>query len=384
VIYLITGVPGSGKTLYAVSTLIQKLLKEKLKLPGGKMQERRLVVDGIPDLVINHEIMAPRGEASFSHAKGKEVEPENEGHGLWNWWEWAKAGDILVCDEVQRHWRPRGLGTKPPEEITKLEVHRHYGVDFVIISQNPMLIDQNVRRLVGRHIHVRRLFGGSRALIYDWDGCQADTQRTQGATRTVWNYPKKAFAYYKSSELHTKQQQKIPLFLAFPLVVVAIAAVFGPKAWDVMHRTTSGKSLASASAGATKPAVAALAPAHAAASESAGGVAPVASVGAGAVPADGEEEAPEVAGCVVVRGECRCVDGDGGKVDVPQAQCMDRVPTGVPIDLAKFVPNDVLERPRDADRDRAAADLAMFARSSGPHRLVGYAEVGVRILGSTR
>jgi zona occludens toxin len=173
--------------------------------------------------------------------KGEGEQPE--GHGLWNWWTWAKPGDVLVCDEVQRHWRPRGMGTKPPEEIAKLEVHRHYGVDFVLITQNAMLLDQNVRRLVGRHLHVRRLFGTARALIYDWDGCQTDTTRTSGATRTVWSYPKDAYKLYKSSELHTKQHQKIPLFLAFPLVVAALGAFAGPKAYDAMHRSMTGKSL---------------------------------------------------------------------------------------------------------------------------------------------
>ncbi len=159
-IYLITGVPGSGKTLYAVSTLVKKLLDEKITTKTGQDIKRRLVTDGIPDLVIPHETMAERVEPP-PQVKGEPPPADpNTGDGLHNWWTWCKPGDVLVIDEVQRYWRPRGMGVKPPPEIAMLETHRHLGVDFVIITQNAMLIDQNVRRLVGRHLNVRRLFGG--------------------------------------------------------------------------------------------------------------------------------------------------------------------------------------------------------------------------------
>lgn len=311
-IYLITGVPGSGKTLYAVSTLLQKLLKEVVKGKDGKETKRRIVVDGIPDLVIEHELMADRPE---------DGSPPTEGHGLWNWFEWCKPGDILVVDEVQRHWRPRGMGTKPPAEIAKLETHRHLGVDFVVITQSPMLIDQNVRRLVGRHQNVRRIFGGARALIYDWDGCQTDVHRTQGATKTLWSYPKKAFALYKSSELHTKQQQKIPLWMAFPVVVLALGAFAGPKAFSAMQGALSGKGVVQA------------APASVAASSAARPVQPAqatpamppvaVAASAPVAPANGRggAEPVTVAGCGVVRGQCRCYGTRGELVEVVRATC---------------------------------------------------------------
>jgi len=158
-IYLITGVPGSGKTLYAVSTLVQKLAAEKIVGKDGKETTRRVVVDGIPDLVMPHEMMAPLPEPdTFTVVNGGgpkvgDLQPR-EGNGVWNWYEWCKPGDVIVIDEVQRHWRPRGMGSKVPPEIAALETHRHKGVDFVIVTQNPMLIDGNARRLVGRaHPH---------------------------------------------------------------------------------------------------------------------------------------------------------------------------------------------------------------------------------------
>lgn len=236
-IYLITGVPGSGKTLYAVSTLVQSLSKQE-NFKNGELVKRRVVIDGIPDLVIPHETM------------GKIVEDEkgnlsSDEDSLLTWDKWCQPGDVLVVDEVQRYWRPRGMGSKIPAEIKALETHRHKGVDFVIITQNPMLLDQNVRRLIGRHQHIRRLFGMSRALIYDWDGCSVDVHRVKTATKTFWTYPKKAYELYKSSELHTKQKQKFPVWLLLPLFALIGGVFIAPKAYSVMSGAMTGKGVSS-------------------------------------------------------------------------------------------------------------------------------------------
>jgi zona occludens toxin len=236
---------------------------------------------------------------------------------------------VIVSDEVQRHWRPRGMGTKVPLEIAELETHRHKGVDLVLITQNPMLLDQNVRRLVGRHLHVRRIFGGARALIYDWDGCQTETSRTAGATRTLWSYPKDAFKLYKSSELHTKQHQKIPLWFAFPLVVVTMGAFAGPKAFEVMHRSMTGRPVAG-------PAAAAPARPASAASASA----PAASAPPGAVPLAQSAppvylaQPPRVQGCIALPQRCECFGTSGARIELPEASCREgshRVGTVVPL-----------------------------------------------------
>jgi zona occludens toxin len=299
-IYLITGVPGSGKSLYAVSTLLKKLLSEKVVHEDGTTIERRLCIDGIPDLLLPHELLAKRPEGELRKVPNGPVvdAPAGEGNGLWNWFEWCKPGDVIVADEVQRHWRPRGMGVKPPAEISMLETHRHFGVDFVLITQNAMLLDQNVRRLVGRHLHVRRVFGGARAIVYDWDGCQTDTTRTAGAVRSIWSYPKSAYKLYKSSELHTKQHQKIPLWMAFPVVVLGLAVFVGPKAYSALSGSMTGKGIPGAAAGVSKAGVPApLLPVAAAPGASAAGpgagVVPGVAVVAGQAP-------PLVFGCIAM------------------------------------------------------------------------------------
>ena len=66
-IYLVTGTPGAGKSLYAISTLVQELLSRALKRKGQEIK-RRLLVDGVTGLVIPHEKLAP-GVVSMSSTR---------------------------------------------------------------------------------------------------------------------------------------------------------------------------------------------------------------------------------------------------------------------------------------------------------------------------
>lgn len=320
-IYLITGVPGSGKTLYAVSTLVQKLMAEKIKGKDGVEKTRRVVVDGIPNLLIPHEQM----DTLVEDDKGNF---SCEGDGLLTWPKWCQPGDVLVVDEVQRYWRPRGMGTKPPEMIKALETHRHLGVDFVIITQNPMLIDQNVRRLIGRHQHVRRLLGMARACIYDWDGCSVDVNRTKSATMTMWSYPKSAYKLYKSSELHTKQRQKIPLWLIVPVLALIGGLAVAPQAFSTMRGAMSGKGISSAAVVPSAPAsapVSSVALGLQAVPHSSAASAPIAIASAPVLASAVHLSGAKVSGCIATPKKCDCFDSGGVVVAVEAGFCQSHI-----------------------------------------------------------
>lgn len=361
-IYLITGVPGSGKTLYAISTLVSKLLSEKIKDKSGAEIKRRLLVDGVPDLIMEHETLAPMVEYDGPQVvNGVKQEWACDGDGLLNWSRWCKPGDLILIDEVQRYWRPRGMGSKPPDMIKMLETHRHFGVDFIIITQNPMLIDQNVRRLVGRHQHVRRLFGMARAIIYDWDSCSMDVNRTKGATTSTWGYPKKAYELYKSSALHLKQRQKIPLWLAVPVLALIGMIAIAPTAFATLSGAMSGRGLGNhaapvVSAAASAPGrdlVTMVPPIAAAAAPIAAAAAPVVALAASAPGAS--VDAPKFAGCIQAAGRCGCFDSKGVKIEVVAAVCKDTF-ASVPSNLH---PLELIAGP--VDLERAAGDAAVFA-----------------------
>ncbi|GKT01400.1 zonular occludens toxin [Acidovorax sp. SUPP3434] len=162
---------------------------------------RQLFVNGIPDLKIEHEELA---------------EPER-------WHELVPDGAVIVIDEVQRVWRPRGPGVKVPDHVAKLETHRHRGLDFYIITQGPNLIDSNVRALVGRHVHLREL-GILGRWWYEWPEC-ADNCRTAWKNAPIkkrYRLPKHVFGQYKSASVHIKPIRSVPWMLA-----VAVLALVG-------------------------------------------------------------------------------------------------------------------------------------------------------------
>lgn len=199
-ITLLTGQPGAGKTLHAIWLIKQMAEKEK----------RTVYYSGIPDLTLDWQEME---------------NPEK-------WYE-LPVGSIIVLDECQKLFRPRGVGTCVPESVAAMEVHRHKGLDIFLITQHPMLIDSNIRRLVGRHIHVQRAFGASAANIHEWGQVRenCDKQRLDSQSK-LWKYPKEVFSYYKSAELHTHKFRpplRIVLLILGPLLFAVL--VFFVVSW---------------------------------------------------------------------------------------------------------------------------------------------------------
>lgn len=201
---LITGETGSGKTAQLVSWLMDN-------------KERPVFTMGIPELKVDHQPVPPVAEWT-------ELRPSVEDPSILLPYFTFPPNSIVVIDEAQRVWRPRPVGSKPPPEIQAFETRRHVGVDFVVMTQHPSLLDSNIRRLVNRHIHIHCTFLGRYRL--EWKGPARDpeskTDRAE-ASRTRYKPPKRAFPMYKSAEVHTKPKINRPWYLyAFPVLLLAL------------------------------------------------------------------------------------------------------------------------------------------------------------------
>jgi zona occludens toxin len=329
---LITGTPGASKTCMAVWEICQKVPGSFIEV-GGEQVPRRLL-SNIRDLLVDHE-----------HIDAKDLEC---------WQTWAKPGDVIVFDEVQEVWRPRGLGSKVPPEIAALETHRHMGVDLVLITQHPMLVDTNVRRLVNQHFHIRRITRGT-AMIYEWDHCENPNQ-TKGAINTrVFFHRKKMYALYKSAQAHTKPKARLPALTWVAVASLAALGYFGPTAYARITGRFSdgmaGKDTKNylASAGQKLPGVPAPLP---------GASAPAVGV-PGAVPASFAASAPTptYAGCAMRGNLCRCYDAKGERFEVELSICVAKVPQSPAFDLARLASSAEVGQPSV----RGLADLEAFA-----------------------
>lgn len=206
-ITLITGVPGSGKTLSVVSDLAKKVKKE--------WAGRKIFTHGIPELTIPTEKI-PEGHTINDMNVWLQY-PENN-------------GSVVIIDEAQNIFPPRSSGSKTPELVEWLHVHRHSGVDIILITQMPGRIDKQVRDLVGAHYHIHKTPLGVR-MRYFWDYCENSPKSgMKNARPEVYKFDKKAFGLYKSAEIHTKvktPKSRVLWVIPVALVVFGFTAYMG-------------------------------------------------------------------------------------------------------------------------------------------------------------
>lgn len=307
---LLTAVPGSGKTLYAIKRIAE----------DANRDNRQVYYSGIP--------LTDKGKEQLGW-----IELEDPA----KWYE-LPPGAVIVIDECQRIFPPRRNGTEIPKHVSMFETHRHHGFDVWLITQSPKLLDTHVREIVNKHYHLRRVFGSQSARLYQWDCCELQPNSRGAASRSpdvrLFAYPKAIYPLYKSAELHThklqipkKAIQLIALTIALPCIV-----------WFAVHALGRlGKQPATPSAAASAPAAqapSANAPRHAPRTASEVHVERAALVAEYPETAPVYEEIakpktfPRLAGCVQSAKRCTCYTQQGTTLDVPANVCGDVVANG--------------------------------------------------------
>lgn len=268
-------------------------------------KQRAIYVDGIPELKLPHvELADPR-----------------------KWPELVEDGAAVVIDEVQRVWRPRGSAAAVPPDVAALETHRHRGLDFFLVTQHPNLLDSNVRRLVGRHVHLRDV-GILGRWWYEWPEATNPEQFRQAPVKKRFTLPRKVFGLYKSASLHIKPIRSVPRALI--VAVLASAACLG-----LVYR--AGASIMSK----TEPKPAAVAPQASATAQASAAAPPVATGDVHQVAAV-EPVRPEVVGCFSSAKTCRCFDRRGFPISVEWDLCKTSASS-----YAGLVPLEVAPPPRE-------------------------------------
>jgi hypothetical protein len=197
-ITLVTGLPGNGKTLYAIQAVKHRAEETK----------RQVYYHGI-------EILDPVA------LPWEELQDAREWHKL-------PTGSIVVLDEAQKTFVKRATGSVVPEYVSALETLRHSGIELWLITQHPMLIDSHARKLIGDHRHLVRIFGSKSATVHKWNNVQEQCDKVRTTSeKTTFVYPSAVFAWYKSAEIHTIQRKLPKAFW----VLVTVPFLIGLCAW---------------------------------------------------------------------------------------------------------------------------------------------------------
>lgn len=315
-ITIITGTPGAGKTLYAISKLIKPLIGSQVSgrdADGNEVQVARTIYTNISGALFDHELI-----------------DGGDNQGLRDWHKWAKPGSVIVFDEFQKAWPPRANGSKVPDDIQALDTHRHMGVDFVLITQSPMNVDRHIHGLCGRHLHVRRMGNMGLTIVYEWDHCSRSLMYSKSIAKAPWKYDKSVFQLYKSAELHTKTPRRIPSVVWLILLAFGSIAYLGPTAYGRIADRSSGQSVNMAAINEKRPVTASQA--------SQASTQPATTSVAPAPVSERETEKAVFAGCILVASRCDCFDSVGAKLDDSVGMCQALVKIPPPIDLPASIP----------------------------------------------
>lgn len=225
-IVLVTGVPGSGKTAKVVDLLAFT----------DQFKDRPLFCMGIPELKLEHQPVPPVAEwVEFRQS------PEDPSVSLPYFTFPPKS--VIVIDEAQRIFRPRPVGSKVPAEVQAFETHRHTGVDFILVTQSPNLLDPNIRKLISKHIHIR--VTAIARYAHEWAECGDPESRASRdlSARTKYKPPKRVFDLYKSAEVHTKIKVKLPWYYYVFAVALLLFVGIGYKVYSTIKSKTDGATL---------------------------------------------------------------------------------------------------------------------------------------------
>lgn len=213
-IWLYTGLPGAGKTLCVVKELVEELLKPD---GSGNVPTVYADIDGLEYDKLGVRRLVPEDcedpKKAVEHCR--------------RWYE-VEDGSYVIIDECQRVFPVRNAASAVPRHVSEFETHRHKGLNILLITQGPNLIDKHVRTLVERHTHLKRVYGGSTSIKLEWPRCEdqwTTTAAYKSAMKSRFKFPAKYFDLYKSANVHV-QHSRYPVKLFVLLGVLVVLFVF--------------------------------------------------------------------------------------------------------------------------------------------------------------
>lgn len=213
-IYLITGTPGTGKTAFAVSSIINN--REglfKYETEDGETVDRPLYfchIDGLDEKALKAHRLT---EEQIQSAPLNELVPQ---------------GSVVIVDEADYAYPTRASAKEVPPYVKTLKELRHDGFTLILMTQHPTMLDSYLRNLVGKHWHLERKQVGTK--LYEFYRCEtnlASACAAKGVTSDFYKPDKRAFKYYKSASVHIKFKKKLhPVFYGMGLLLVCAPLFF--------------------------------------------------------------------------------------------------------------------------------------------------------------
>ena len=223
-IELLEGVPGSGKSYYAVSERLLKWVRAGRRVyvyVDGLYLDRLALFEGVELAVLEKQIT------------------------LWNSGEEVKAGlldvelgSAVLIDEVQTVFRSKDK--TDPQLLRWLETHRHRGIDLVLMCQQYGQVTLGVNRLVEATTKFRRLDRFGLKNRYQ-ASVRGNPEELEVIRMFSGKYEPKLYAYYSSYASATvRETARGGSMLKSPTVLVGVLGLVVAVAWFAFGGWLSG------------------------------------------------------------------------------------------------------------------------------------------------
>jgi zona occludens toxin len=223
-IEMLEGVPGSGKSYYAVSERLLKWVRTGRRVyvfVEGFYLDRLALFEGVELTVLQQQITLWQSGEEVK-AGLLEVEP----------------GSAVLIDEVQTVFRSKDK--TDPQLLRWLETHRHRGIDLVLMCQQYGQVTLGVNRLVEATTKFRRLDRFGLKNRYQ-ASVRGNPEELEVIRMFSGKYEPKLYAYYSSyASASVRETARGGSMLKSPTLLVGILGLLVAVAWFAFGGWLSG------------------------------------------------------------------------------------------------------------------------------------------------
>ena len=214
-IHLITGRPGHGKNIYALTFLEQQefINYDKETKTFSSTIDRPLffiAFDGIN--------IVDSTTAKYEDLDDLPTDQENNNNSKF------PDNSVIVIDEAHRY-SPKSTNKEGfTSFVSFLKIHRHYGFDFIFIIQSQKDLNIDIRNLVENHFRVNRPFGTQKSFVNHYLGAEtSENKQPVKQSSKPFVLDKRFFEVYKSASIHNYKSsipKKYYIFIALFIIFI--------------------------------------------------------------------------------------------------------------------------------------------------------------------
>jgi len=229
-IHLITGRPGHGKNIYALTFLEQQefINYDKEAKTFSSTIDRPLffiAFDGIN--------IVDSTTAKYEDLDDLPTDQENDNNSKF------PDNSVIVIDEAHRY-SPKSTNKEGfTSFVSFLKIHRHYGFDFIFIIQSQKDLNIDIRNLVENHFRVNRPFGTQKSFVNHYLGAEtSENKQPVKQSSKPFVLDRRFFEVYKSASIHNYKSsipKKYYVFIVMFILFIGFIISKGIYVYDAFN-----------------------------------------------------------------------------------------------------------------------------------------------------